>query len=142
MDGPVIVGTDGSARALQAVDAAVEVACAFDLDLVIVEAYRPTTDLPKGLPAELADVVTPMSGIEHSLDDALTRAKEAGARATARSVPGDPADVLLAVAEELDAGLLVVGNKGVGSLKRFVVGSVPSKVIHHASCSTYIVHTR
>ena len=36
MDGPVIVGTDGSARALQAVDAAVEVACAFDLDLVIV----------------------------------------------------------------------------------------------------------
>ena len=83
-----------------------------------------------------------MSGIEHSLDDALTRAQEAGARATARSVPGDPADVLLAVAEELDAGLLVVGNKGVGSLKRFVVGSVPSKVIHHASCSTYIVHTR
>lgn len=141
MNGPVIVGTDGSARALQAVEAAIEVAVAFDLDLVIVEAYHPTTSLPKDLPAEFADVITPMSSIEHTLDDTLALAQQAGARATARSVPGDAADVLLDVAEEMDAGLLVVGNKGIGSLKRFVLGNVPTKVMHHAKCSTYIVHT-
>jgi nucleotide-binding universal stress UspA family protein len=141
MNGPIIVGTDGSARARQAVDAAIEMAVAFGADLVIVEAYQPTTRLPKDLPAELADVVTPMSSIEHTLDEALANAQEAGARATVRSIAGDPADVLLGVAEELDAAVIVVGNKGIGSLKRFVLGNVPSKVVHHAPCSIFIVHT-
>lgn len=141
MDGPVVVGTDGSARAGQAVEAAIEIAVAFDQPLVIVEAYRPTTDLPKDLPAELADFTTPMTGIEHTLEDAVTQAEAAGARVEARSVVGDAADVLLTVAEEVGAGLLVVGNKGVGSLKRFVLGNVPTKVVHSAHCSVYIVHT-
>ena len=60
---------------------------------------------------------------------------------TVRSIAGDPADVLLGVAEELDAAVIVVGNKGIGSLKRFVLGNVPSKVVHHAPCSIFIVHT-
>lgn len=141
MDGPVVVGTDGSARAGQAVAAAIEMAIAFGRPLIIIEAYHPTTNLPKNIPPELADLVTPMTGIEHTLDDAVARAEAAGAPVEARSVAGDPADVLLSVAEEVGAGILVVGNKGIGSLKRFVLGNVPTKVVHSAQCSVYIVHT-
>ena len=54
---------------------------------------------------------------------------------------GDPADAILDVAEETGADLIVVGNKGMTGAKRFLLGSVPNKVSHHASCGVYIVRT-
>jgi nucleotide-binding universal stress UspA family protein len=54
---------------------------------------------------------------------------------------GDPADALLDVAEERDADLIVVGNKGMTGAKRFLLGSVPNKVSHHAPCSVLIIRT-
>jgi nucleotide-binding universal stress UspA family protein len=54
---------------------------------------------------------------------------------------GEPADCLLKVAEDVGADLLVVGNKGMQGPKRFLLGSVPNRVAHHADCSVLIVHT-
>ena len=54
---------------------------------------------------------------------------------------GDPADAILDVAEERDADLIVVGNKGMTGARRFLLGSVPNKVSHHAPCSVLIVRT-
>jgi nucleotide-binding universal stress UspA family protein len=61
------------------------------------------------------------------------------ARSWARE--GDPADAILDVAEELAAELIVVGNKGMTGAKRFLLGSVPNRVSHHAPCSVMIVRT-
>ena len=52
---------------------------------------------------------------------------------------GDPADAILDVAEEQGADLIVVGNKGMTGAKRFLLGSVPNKVSHHAPCSVMII---
>ncbi len=54
---------------------------------------------------------------------------------------GDPADAILNVAEEANADLIVVGNKGMTGARRFLLGSVPNKVSHHAPCSVIIVRT-
>ena len=54
---------------------------------------------------------------------------------------GDPADAILDVAEEEGADLIVVGNKGMTGAKRFLLGSVPNKVSHHAPCSVLIIRT-
>ena len=54
---------------------------------------------------------------------------------------GDAADAILDVAEEQAADLIVVGNKGMTGAKRFLLGSVPNKVSHHAPCSVLIVRT-
>ena len=54
---------------------------------------------------------------------------------------GDPADAILDVAEEEKADLIVVGNKGMTGAKRFLLGSVPNKISHHAPCSVLIVRT-
>ena len=54
---------------------------------------------------------------------------------------GDPADAILDVAEEQSADLIVVGNKGMTGAKRFLLGSVPNKVSHHAPCSVMIIRT-
>ena len=54
---------------------------------------------------------------------------------------GDPADAILDVAEEQGADLIVIGNKGMTGAKRFLLGSVPNKVSHHAPCSVLIIRT-
>jgi nucleotide-binding universal stress UspA family protein len=55
--------------------------------------------------------------------------------------PGDAADAILDVAEEQRCDLIVVGNRGMTGAKRFLLGSVPNKVSHHAPCSVLIVRT-
>jgi nucleotide-binding universal stress UspA family protein len=61
--------------------------------------------------------------------------------ASVYSRQGDPADAILDVAEEQAADLIVVGNKGMTGAKRFLLGSVPNKVSHHAPCSVLIIRT-
>jgi nucleotide-binding universal stress UspA family protein len=52
---------------------------------------------------------------------------------------GDPAEVLIAVAEEVSADLIVVGARGLSGLQRFLLGSVSNKLSHHAPMSVMVV---
>lgn len=140
MDGPIVVGTDGSETATNALAEAIRLAGALGRELHVVSAYKPLAS-QVGLPAEFQGSITSTSGVEAVLQDAADRARSGGVKAETHARTGDPATVLLDLAEELDAGMLVVGSKGIGSAKRFVLGNVPSKVVHHSSCSTYVVHT-
>jgi nucleotide-binding universal stress UspA family protein len=55
---------------------------------------------------------------------------------------GDPAEVIIELANEQQADLIVVGSRGLTGIKRFLLGSVSNKVSHHAPCSVMIVrHT-
>lgn len=54
---------------------------------------------------------------------------------------GDPAEAIISVAEERKTDIIVVGNKGMAGVKRFLLGSVPNKVAHHAPCSVFIART-
>jgi nucleotide-binding universal stress UspA family protein len=45
------------------------------------------------------------------------------------------------VAENVGADLVVVGNRGMSGVRRFVLGSVPNKVSHHSPCNLLIVDT-
>ena len=83
----------------------------------------------------------PDSTAQAVLDDVQARARQVGVKAEPHSVTGDAADALINLAAEIDAALIVVGNKGISSVRRYVLGNIPSKVVHHAPCSTYVVHT-
>ena len=139
MNGPIVVGTDGSDTATVAVTEAIALASAFGQPLHIVAAYKPSS--PSGVPAEFADAMTPHSAVESLLAGEVARAKAAGVDAQTHARTGDAADSVIDVAEQTGATLIVVGNRGIGSAKRFVLGNVPSKVVHHSPCSTYVVHT-
>ena len=54
---------------------------------------------------------------------------------------GDPADSILDVAEERNADLIIVGNRGRTGAKRFLLGSVPNRISHHAPCAVLIIRT-
>ena len=58
-------------------------------------------------------------------------------------MPGgsDIVDALLRTAEAVDADLIVVGNRGMSGVSRFVLGSIPNKLAHHCPCSLLIVNT-
>jgi nucleotide-binding universal stress UspA family protein len=75
------------------------------------------------------------------LESAAGSAKQEDVEARTHAREGDPADAILDVAEETNADLIVVGNKGMKGTRRFLLGSVPNKISHHAPCGVYIVRT-
>ena len=77
--------------------------------------------------------------VEATLREAAAEVEAAGVAVTTYAREGDPADAILDVAEERGADLVVVGNKGMTGAKRFLLGSVPNKVSHHAPCSVLII---
>jgi nucleotide-binding universal stress UspA family protein len=142
----VVVGTDGSATAEDAVRHAAGLAAAFGSRLIIVTAYTAGGDLPprqqEQVPADLRWRVTGASGAEDLAAQGLALAKDAGvAEAQVRVAEGDPATALIEVAEDTLADVIVVGSKGMAGASRFVLGSVPNTVSHHAPCDVLIVHT-
>ncbi|HEU0318311.1 MAG TPA: universal stress protein, partial [Solirubrobacteraceae bacterium] len=93
-------------------------------------------------PEDLQWMVNPREDVDATLSDAAEVAKELGvSRVNTFAREGDPADAILDVAEERDADLIVVGNKGMTGAKRFLLGSVPNKISHHAPCSVLIIRT-
>jgi nucleotide-binding universal stress UspA family protein len=107
----ILVGTDGSSTAAKAVDRAVEVAASTGASLTI---------LSVGKPDRVTDVV---------LQEAA-RHQGAGVAIETKVVEGDAVE-----------GLLVMGNKGMTGLTRFLRGSVPNKVTHQLPCNLLIVKT-
>jgi nucleotide-binding universal stress UspA family protein len=142
----IVVGTDGSDTAEKAVDGAVDLARSIGATLQIVSAYEPVSrgrlrEEAQQVPADLEWMITPREDVDATLRAAAERAEAAGVEAEIYARQGDPADAILDVAEEQHADLIVVGNKGMTGAKRFLLGSVPNKVSHHAPCSVLIIRT-
>jgi nucleotide-binding universal stress UspA family protein len=87
-------------------------------------------------------MVNPREDVQSVLDDEADRIRQVGvSEVETYAREGDPADAILDVAEEKGADLIVVGNKGMTGARRFLLGSVPNKVSHHAPCNVMIVRT-
>lgn len=147
MIGSIVVGTDGSETAEQAVREAIGLAAALGARLDVVSAFQPgSTHRPRSAASRAPDdaewVLNERQEVDATLEAARGMAAAKGVehvRTYARQ--GDPADAILDVAEEASSDLVVIGNKGMTGAKRFLLGSVPNKVSHHAPCSVLIVRT-
>lgn len=142
----IVVGTDGSSSSLRAVDAAARLASATGARLVLACAYEPMREEERVAAAEaLRDLAYKVEGANPATDALRTargRAATAGVgEVEERAVRGDPTEVLLDVGKEHDANLIVVGNRGLNSLKGRLLGSVPSTITHRAPCDVLVVHT-
>ncbi|MDQ6810647.1 MAG: universal stress protein [Actinomycetota bacterium] len=142
----IVVGTDGSDTATQAVRQAIDLARAVGAKLELVSAYAPVSgkrlaEEHRDAPEDLQWAISPREDVDATLEAAATAAREAGVTADVYPREGDPADAVLDVAEESGADLIIVGNKGMTGAKRFLLGSVPNKVSHHAPCSVLIIRT-
>ena len=139
----IAVGTDGSETAAKAVDFAIEMAERYGSRLVIASSYTPVPEdrLAKeqaDAPQEIQWSINPMEDVDATLREVEEKAKERGVKTVAEARQGDPADVLCEIAEQHEADVLIVGNKG---MHRRILGSVPNSVSHKAPCSVLIVKT-
>ncbi len=142
----IVVGTDGSDTAKTAVRYAIDLARELGARLQIVSAYEPVSDPAVRqrrleAPEDLQWAVGPRDDVIALLEAAAEDAKLAGVSAETFARQGDAADAIIDVAEEQRCDLIVVGNRGMTGAKRFLLGSVPNRVSHHAPCSVLIVRT-
>jgi len=142
----IVVGTDGSETAAEAVRQAVDLAKLAGATLSIVSAYAPISerkvkDQQREAPADVQYEIGPREDVNLVLDAAAAAAKAEGIEVQTHPVEADPAEAILNVAEETNADLIVVGNKGMTGARRFLLGSVPNNVSHHAPCSVMVVRT-
>lgn len=142
----IVVGTDGSDTAGEAVRQAVDLAKTVGAKIELVSAYEPVPaqrllEERREAPEDLQWAINPREDVDATLEAAAAVAREAGVEVDIYPRQGDPADAILDVAEERGADLIVVGNKGMTGARRFLLGSVPNKVSHHAPCSVLIIRT-
>jgi nucleotide-binding universal stress UspA family protein len=142
----IVVGTDGSDTAEEAVSQAIDLAKLTRATLSVVSAFAPVSKRriqgeQEGAPPDIANQIGPREDVNLVLDAAAARARAAGVEVKTHPIQGDPAEAILSVAEEIKADLIVVGNKGMTGARRYILGSVPNNVSHHAPCSVIIVRT-
>jgi nucleotide-binding universal stress UspA family protein len=139
----IVVGTDGSKQALDAVRTAGQLAELAGAVVHAVAVSRPysaqeMSRIQRELPAEFHELVNP----QLDATDRLSEAKAllpASLEVMQHEMSGDPADGILAVAESVKADLIVVGARGISTVERFVRGSVSTRVAHHSPCDVLIV---
>jgi nucleotide-binding universal stress UspA family protein len=121
----IVVGTDGSDRAEEAVEEAAAIAKATGANAHVVRAVSGPGGDPEGEGERAAEILR----------------GEGVSEVETHVIRDDPSEALINAAEEHGADLIVVGNKGMTGAQRFLLGSVPNDVGHHANCSVLIART-
>jgi nucleotide-binding universal stress UspA family protein len=159
----IVVGTDGSPTANKAVQAACGLATRLGIKPVIVCAYEPPTEqemkrlradpndpvdqwkapkVAKTTPEEFRWRIADASRAQDVLERAEKLASDTGVEVEVRAVEGNPAEVLISLAENDDTiDVIAVGSVGMTGTKRLMLGNVPHRVSHHAPTDVLILHT-
>ncbi len=130
----IVVGADGSATAQKAVEAAADMAQLHGARLHVVSASSAEQGPPRSAVGGYVEPAHPATTLLESLAQI---GKDRGIEPIMHAASGAPADAVVAVADEVGADLIVVGNKGMKGARR-VLGSVPNSVAHSAPCSVLI----
>ncbi len=138
----ILVAVDGSDNALRAVDVASAIADKFGAELVVVtvlSSLRRSPALKKF--AEAEEVEEPSAALAERLvglpliGEAANRASTKGMKQITRRVAnGDPAEEIIKVAKEMNVDLIVLGTRGLGTMRELLMGSVSHKVTHLSEC--------
>jgi nucleotide-binding universal stress UspA family protein len=158
--GSILVGTDGSATAMRAVEMAARLAKSLGLKPVVVTAYEPPTEQEmarmkadpndpvaqwgsrtKDVPDEFKWRIADASQAHDVLERAAEHAAKEGVDADVRAIEGSAAETLIGLAERDGFDLIVVGSVGMSGAKRFMLGNVPHRISHHAPTDVLILHT-
>lgn len=158
----ILVGADGSATAMRAVEMASDLAKHLGIKPTILTAYQPPTEeelkkmrsdpndplnqwssgkAQRSTPDEFKWRLADASQAQDVLERAAEHASKLGVEAQCKAVEGPPADTLIKVAKDEAVDLIVVGSVGMTGAKRFALGNVPNRVSHHAPTDVLILHT-
>lgn len=138
----ILVPTDFGDASEAALDQALELAKALKADVVLLHCFEiPLVGFPDGamvVTAELTDRI--VQGAQSALDEAVQARKGSGVSLRPLLKQGDPWRTALAVAEEVGAGLIVMGTHGRRGLPRALIGSVAEKLVRTSPVPVMSVH--
>jgi nucleotide-binding universal stress UspA family protein len=134
----LLLATDLLSASERAADEAIRVAVESGAQLVVLSVVDPgRLRLPGGL--FLRRVDQERARIEADVQKLVSRARQAGARATFLVWEGDPAEAILAAAQSEQIDAIVLGSHGRGLLGRLVLGSISARVAEQATCQVLVV---
>lgn len=146
----ILLATDASENAFAAARVAIDLSekTGSELHVVLVgEQVPPYIAEPGGLymganSSEFADLQRAKQNVQQRLDEQVGRIEAGGGSVTQAHLRVGAADEeVVALAEELGAGLIVIGSRGLGGLKRALMGSISESIVHHAHCPVLVVRT-
>jgi nucleotide-binding universal stress UspA family protein len=133
----VLVATDGSAEAQLAATTAADLAKSTDSGLHVVHVGEST---PTFLAQTEVEPAEHQREAQRQLDEQVRRVEEAGGTVTEAHLRlGQADEEIVDLAESLDIGLIVMGSRGRGRIRRALMGSVSDSVVRHAHCPVTIV---
>jgi len=136
----ILVPTDFSACAQEAVDYALKLATRLDARVCIMHAYMMPITSWEGGWAFPQDVITQLEAAARTqLETTLEKAKAVLPTVSASFYSGDPRDSVLKAATDLKADLIVIGTHGRRGLSRALLGSVTESIMRRAPCAVLAV---
>jgi nucleotide-binding universal stress UspA family protein len=136
----IVVGTDGSDTAERAIDEAIGIAQRDQAALHVVAAFPDPAIIRERITSGSTAASVNLSQVADSvLNRAAMHAEEKGVHAETHSREADPAEAILDVADEVNADLIVVGSRGLSGLRKYLLGSVSTKVASAAHCNVMII---
>jgi nucleotide-binding universal stress UspA family protein len=138
----IVVGTDGSDPAERAVREAIRIAARDGAQLHVVTAFHDQAMYRERIASGATTVNINLQEVGDNIAArAVREAEAAGVKVMSHAHEGDPAEAILDTAKEQKADLIVVGDRGLSGVQRFLLGSVSQKVSEHAACNVLIVRT-
>jgi nucleotide-binding universal stress UspA family protein len=133
----IVVAIDGSEHGWQALEYAKHVAECEGASLWLVHAFPHTSDL-RGYEAFDRLISERTEAGQVVLDEAREQLGDTPLEVHEELLEGPPAEAILRVAETRNVDLIVMGTRGLGSLRGLLLGSVSSKVVQHAHCAVML----
>jgi nucleotide-binding universal stress UspA family protein len=140
----IVVGAGLARTSSEVVGVAAELALAGGARVHVVSSYRPRPQRQVAASADAGESIlisSPDAATEHILSEAASAIGSHGVEVETHAREGDPAEAILQVAEEQEAGLIVIGNRGMSGAGRLLLDDVPHKISHHAPCNVLLVRT-
>jgi nucleotide-binding universal stress UspA family protein len=129
----ILVAFDGSKHARKAAAMTRELANNMQADVWMLVAYDP---LPSylGKPNMQAAIDSRLNQAEAQMNDAIQEIGKISGKLSREIMEGPASEAILKVAEVRDIELIIMGTRGLGSLKGLLIGSTSQKVLSHANC--------
>jgi nucleotide-binding universal stress UspA family protein len=134
----ILLATDGSPAAAQAMVCAQDLGVRYSAHVIVVYAFQPVL---KSLGDAYQDhyIKGQLDEGEAITDPVAERLRAAGIEVVVELLEGPPADAILRVAEARECDLIVMGSRGHGTVRSLLLGSVSHKVLAHASVPVLVV---
>ncbi|MGH3146285.1 MAG: universal stress protein [Rubrobacter sp.] len=143
----ILLAVDGSEEAVLATETAVELSKGMDSEVHVAYVLPTPAQL---IGHHLYSEEIRKSVLERAEDEARTFLDEQARRigsdggklAETHLRTGDPDKEVVRLSEEIGAGLIVIGSRGLGAVSRALMGSVSDSVVRHAHCPVMVVRDR